>query len=103
MEIFANALPIAKLAKIKDIFKALGGATRAVEMIYTNYRSKNKTMKTSLDNAITDIGNKNSLGKEAKQLLLEFFGINSVIGGCSNVFSYELKVDKNDLNSKMFV
>ncbi|MCT6929262.1 MAG: hypothetical protein M3Z89_14570 [Lysinibacillus fusiformis] len=106
LAIFANALPIAKLAKIKDIFKALGGATRAVEMIYTNYkyyRSKNKTMKTSLDNAITDIVNKNSLGKEAKQLLLEFFGINSVIGGCSNVFSYELKVDKNDLNSKMFV
>ncbi|WP_249651027.1 hypothetical protein, partial [Lysinibacillus sp. D4A3_S15] len=69
---------------IKDIVNQKGGATRAVEMIYTNYkyyRSKNKTMKTSLDNAITDIVNKNSLGKEAKQLLLEFFGINSVIGG----------------------
>lgn len=102
----ANALPITKITKLKKIFSSLGGVTNSIKMIYTNYkyyRSKKFTIKNSLDKAITDIVNKNKLGSEAKQILLDFFGISSVIGSCGDLFSYELKEDKIEyLGTKKF-
>lgn len=92
MAALSNALPIAKVTKIKSTFKALGGVTTAVKQIYTNfkyYRGKNYSVKTSLDNAITDIVNKEKLGTDARQALLEFFGVSAVYGACGDLFSYK--------------
>lgn len=96
MAAFSNALPIAKVLKIKSTFKALGGVTQAVSDIHTNFkyhRSKGRSVKNSLDRAISDIVNKKKLGTDAKQALLEFFGVSAVIGACGSLFTYEFNED----------
>ena len=96
MAALTNALPITKIVKIKSTFKALGGVTTAISQIHTNFkyhRSKGRSVKNSLDRAIDDIVDKNKLGADAKQALLEFFGVSAVIGACGNLFTYEFNED----------
>lgn len=88
--ILSTAIPITKITKLKTIFNTLGGVTRSIDMIHTNYKHYRKTkklsVKASLDNAIEDIVNKNKLGTEAKALLLDFFNLNLVAGSCAPLF-----------------
>ncbi|MGE7624367.1 hypothetical protein ACQKMD_15325 [Viridibacillus sp. NPDC096237] len=88
--VLSTAIPITKITKLKSIFKALGGVTDSISMIHMNYKyyriEKKLSVNKSLDKAINDIVNKNKLGADAKNLLLDFFNLSLVAGSCGPLF-----------------
>ncbi|WP_432702771.1 hypothetical protein [Lysinibacillus sphaericus] len=96
-----NALPITKVLKIRSTLQALGGATRAIRAIHTNYkyyRSQKYSVQTSLNKAITDIVDRRKLGADTRQLLTELFSVGIVINSCKKLFSYEFDEKRLDRN-----
>lgn len=82
--IVSNGLLFTKLLKVKKGLKALGGTTEAVKKIkkkYDHYRWNGFDRKKSLNKAVDDVSD--TLGKDVKDALLDFFNISNVIANCT--------------------
>lgn len=77
----------AKIVKIKSALKAVGGATKFVKSLKPYYKmsredklSKTASLKQAVKLAAGDAG------PDAKEALLDLFGVSAVIGACAGVF-----------------
>ena len=84
--IVVNFTP-AKILKIKSALKSVGGATKFVKAIKPYYKmsredklSKTASLKQAVRLAAKDAG------PDAREALLDLFGVSSVIGSCSAAF-----------------
>ncbi|MET4563484.1 hypothetical protein ABIA69_004697 [Lysinibacillus parviboronicapiens] len=95
-------VPVTKILKINKVLKSLGGAAKVMEQVLTNYKyyRKNKgySQSKALNQALEDFSVGSKLSSGSKQLLLDFFNINVIIGSCGPLISYNN--DKQNLKNE---
>ncbi|MDM5234008.1 hypothetical protein [Lysinibacillus pakistanensis] len=86
-------IPVTKILKVHKLLDTLGGATKVMQQVLTNYKyyrkDKNYSQKEALGQALEDFSVASKLSAGSKQLFMDFFSISAIIGACGSLFSYE--------------
>ncbi|MFJ7369415.1 hypothetical protein [Lysinibacillus sp. NPDC098008] len=86
-------VPVTKILKVHKLLDTLGGATKVMQQVLTNYKyyrkDKNYSQKQALSQALEDFSVASKLSAGSKQLFMDFFNISAIMGACGALFSYE--------------
>jgi hypothetical protein len=83
LAILTNAIPIAKISKVRDAIRAAGGARTFANSLITNYdlyRSAGYARNTAVNRAVRRAAS--DAGPETRRALLDFFNIGNVYSAC---------------------
>lgn len=86
-------IPVTKILKVHKLLDTLGGATKVMQQVLTNYKyyrkDKGYSQTKALSQALEDFSVASKLSSASKQLFMDFFNISAIIGSCGPLFSYE--------------
>lgn len=83
LAILTNALPITKIAKVRDAIRAAGGARTFANSLISNYdlyRSAGYARNTAVNRAVRNAAS--DAGPETRRALLDFFNVGNVYSAC---------------------
>lgn len=79
-----GVIPVSRIVKVKEVFKAAGGATQFVKTFYSAYRrakARRQSTRTAIATAVREAAR--AARPDARAALLDLFGITTMIGNCT--------------------